>query len=178
MLFRSAELRRIFLTEIGQMTKFPARGVSLEECAEALAGAIPLCRPTKTKSVRGVLPAGIELITLQIRSAKGWLEPWLPAWGGSVEGRLIGVASHWPEFLVNAQTMLVAAGLDPDSLILRDARKRGWQRGMEQTAGIICDAYTVGVPGFPAKPRKMVFQLLADAARVELLRCVQPPSAL
>jgi GntR family transcriptional regulator len=172
------ELQRIFLTEIEQITRFPARGVPLEECTEALTGAIPLCRPTKTKLVRGVLPAGIELITLQIRSAKGWLEPWLPAWGGSVEGRLIGVASHWPEFLVNAQTMLVAAGLDADSLILRDARKRGWQRGMEQTAGIICDAYTAGVPAFPAGPRKMVFQLLADAARAELLRCVQPPSAL
>ena len=177
-----AELRRIFLTEIGQITKFPARGVSLEECTEELAGAIPLCRPSKTKLVREVLPAGVELITLQIRSAKGWLEAGLasglPAWGGSVEGRLIGVASHWPEFLVNAQTMLVAAGLDPDSLILRDAQKRGWQRGLEQTAGIICDAYTAGVPAFPAGPRKMVFQLLADAARAELLRCVQPPSAL
>jgi len=177
-----AELRQIFLTEIGQITKFPARGVSLEECTEELAGAIPLCRPSKTKLVREVLPAGVELITLQIRSAKGWLEAGLasglPAWGGSVEGRLIGVASHWPEFLVNAQTMLVAAGLDPDSLILRDAQKRGWQRGLEQTAGIICDAYTAGVPAFPAGPRKMVFQLLADAARVELLRCVQPPSAL
>jgi DNA-binding transcriptional regulator YhcF (GntR family) len=173
-----AELLRIFLTEIGQMTGFPARGVPLEECTEALAGAIPLCRPSKTKLVRGVLPQGVELITLHIRSAKGWLEPWLPAWGGSVEGRLIGVASHWPEFLVTAQTMLVAAGLDPDSLILRDARKRGWQRGLEQTAGIICDAYTVGVPGFPAKPRKMVFQLLADAARAELIRCVETASSL
>jgi len=175
-----AELRRIFLTEIAQTTHFSARGASVDACSDVglLAGAIPLCRPSKTKLVRGVLPAGVELITLQIRSAKGWLEPWLPAWGGSVEGRLIGVASHWPEFLVNAQTMLVAAGLDPDSLILRDARKRGWQRGLEQTAGIICDAFTVGVTGFPAGPRKMVFQLLADAARAELLRCVQPPSAL
>jgi GntR family transcriptional regulator len=175
-----AEMRRILLTEIGQMTSFPARGVSLDECAEvgALAGAIPLCRPSKTKLVRGVLPAGVELITLQIRSAKGWLEPWLPAWGGSVEGRMIGVASHWPEFLPTAQTMLVAAGLDPDSLILRDARKPRWQRGLEQTAGIICDAYTAGVAGFPAKPRKMVFQLLADAAREELIRCVEMASSL
>lgn len=175
-----AEMRRILLTEIAAMTSFSARGAALEECAApgALAGAIPLCRPSKTKLVRAALPAGVELITLQIRSAKGWLEPWLPAWGGSVEGRLIGVASHWPEFLVNAQTMLVAAGLDPDSLVLRDARKRGWQRGLEQTAGIICDAYTVAVPGFPVKPRKMVFQLLADAARVELIRCVETASSL
>jgi len=175
-----AEMRRILLTEIGQMTSFPASGASLEACGEpgTLAGAIPLCRPSKTKLVRGVLPAGVELITLQIRSAKGWLEPWLPAWGGSASGRMFGVASHWPEFLTTAQTMLVAAGLDPDSLILRDARKRGWQRGLDQTAGIICDAYTAGVAGFPAKPRKMVFLLLADAARAELERCVQTASSL
>jgi len=177
-----AEIRRILLTEIGQITRFPAHGAALEECTEALAGAIPLCRPSKTKLVRGVLPAGVELITLPIRSAKGWLEAGLasglPAWGGSVEGRMIGVASYWPEFLVNAQTMLVAAGLDPDSLILRDARKRGWQRGLEMTAGIICDAFTAGAAGFPAKPRTMVFQLLADAARAELIRCVETASSL
>jgi GntR family transcriptional regulator len=173
-----AEMRRILLTEIGQITAFPAQGASLEELEQRLVGAIPLCRPSKTKLVRAALPAGIELITLQIRSAKGWLEPWLPAWGGSATGRMFGVASHWPEFLTTAQTMLVAAGLDPDALILRDARKRGWSRGLEQTAGIICDAYTAGVAGFPVGPRTMVFQLLADAARAELLRCVLPPSAL
>jgi GntR family transcriptional regulator len=175
-----AEIRRILLTEIGQIAGFPALGASIEELAEPerLVGAIPLCRPSKTKLVRAALPAGIELITLQIRSAKGWLEPWLPAWGGSATGRMFGVASHWPEFLTTAQTMLVAAGLDPDALVLRDARKRGWQRGLEQTAGIICDAFTAGVAGFPAGPRTMVFPLLADAARAELLRCVQPPSAL
>jgi GntR family transcriptional regulator len=173
-----AEIRRILLTEIGQITAFSAQGAPLEDLEQRLIGAIPLCRPSKAKLVRAALPAGIELITLQIRSAKGWLEPWLPAWGGSASGRMFGVASHWPEFLTTAQTMLVAAGLDPDALILRDARKRGWQRGLEQTAGIICDAFTAGVAGFPAGPRTMVFPLLADAARAELLRCVQPPSAL
>ena len=108
--------------------------------------------------------------TLQIRLGEGLAGAVVAGVGRERGGgRMIGVASHRPEFLTIAQTMLVAAGLDPDSLILRDARKRGWQRGLEQTAGVICDAYTVGVPGFPAKPRKMVFQLLADAARAELI---------
>src|SRR5258708_109444 len=57
------ELRDILLTEIRQLTDFPVRGASLEDCAAAgtLRAAIPLCRPSKTKMVQAILPAGIEL---------------------------------------------------------------------------------------------------------------------
>ncbi len=97
------ELSRILLTEIRQATTSPVKSISLEECAilANLAGAIPLCRPSKTKTIRELLPYGIELITLQIRSANGWLTPWLPV----PQGHLFGVASHWPEFLSMAQTV-------------------------------------------------------------------------
>ena len=44
--------------------------------------------------VRAVLPAGIELIPLQIRSANKWLDPELP----SLKGKLIGVVSSWVDF--------------------------------------------------------------------------------
>lgn len=123
------ELRRILLTEIQQATKYPTRAISLDDCADRdnIARGIPLCRPSKTKAVRSALPYGVELITLQIRSANGWLTPWLPA----PEGHLIGVVSHWPEFLSTARTVLIAAGLSTDTLIFRDARQPRWNRGLE-----------------------------------------------
>lgn len=160
------ELRRILLAEIGQMTSFPARGASIEDCQvpETLAGAIPLCRPSKTKAVRAALPAGVELITLPIRSPNAWLNPWLPA-PASV---LIGIVSHWPEFLTTARTMLIAAGLSPEVLVIRDAREARWRHGLDQVTAILCDAYTAGLPTLPTKPHKIVFPLLADTARAEL----------
>ena len=160
------ELRRILLAEIGELTKFPAMGASIEDCAggEMLVGAIPLCRPSKTKMVRATLPAGVELITLPIRSANAWLTPWLPAPAAS----LVGVVSHWPEFLSTARTMLIAAGLPAEELVFRDAREAGWKRGLDQAVAILCDAHTATVAGFPKKPQKIVFRLLAESAGEEL----------
>jgi GntR family transcriptional regulator len=163
------ELRRILLAEIGQITKFPATGASIEDCAlpETLAGAVPLCRPSKTKAVRAVLPAGVELITLPIRSPNAWLNPWLPA----PEASLIGIASHWPEFLTTARTMLVAAGLSPEVLVVRDAREARWRHGLEQVTAILCDAFTAKLKTLPKKPHVIVFPLLADSAGAELRGC-------
>jgi DNA-binding transcriptional regulator YhcF (GntR family) len=163
-----AELREILLTEIRQITGFPASGASLEACAnpDTLFAAIPLCRPSKTNAVRAVLPPGIELVTLPIRSANSWLAPWLPGF----KNRLIGVASQWPEFLEISRTMLGAAGLNPDLLVLRDARRPRWHRGLDQTGAIICDALTAKVRNLPAGPKVFVFPLLADSAGAELDR--------
>ncbi|HEX4576862.1 MAG TPA: GntR family transcriptional regulator [Edaphobacter sp.] len=161
-----AELRRILLAEIGQITSFPAIGVSIEDCAlpETLAAAVPLCRPSKTKAVRAVLPAGVELITLPIRSPNGWLNPWLPA----PQAALIGIVSHWPEFLTTAKTMLVAAGISPEVLVLRDARETRWRHGLDQVTAILCDAFTATLKTLPRKPHLIVFPLLAEAAGEEL----------
>jgi GntR family transcriptional regulator len=162
------ELRRILLTEIHQATKYPARAISVEECTDPsnIARGIPICRPSKTKMVRAALPVGVELITLQIRSANGWLTPWLPA----PKGHLIGVVSHWPEFLTTARTVLIAAGLSTDILIFRDARQPRWNRGLEQATAILCDAYTATVPALPSKPHTLIFPFLADATVADLAR--------
>jgi DNA-binding transcriptional regulator YhcF (GntR family) len=168
------ELRQILLTEIREATTLPVRGVSLEDCVshETLVGAIPLCRPSKTRLVRAALPSGIELIALPIRSANAWLTPWLPA----PAGHLIGVVSHWPEFLSIARTVLLAAGLDPDTLVFRDARQPRWSRGLNQATAILCDAFTATISALPAEPHIIVYPLLADSARDELMRYSEPPS--
>lgn len=170
------ELRDVLLAEIRQLTQLPANGAALEACAdsEAIARAIPLCRPSKTKLVRAALPMGAELVTLQIRSAHRWLDPWLP----EIKGELMGIVSHWPEFLAIARTMLIAVGLSPESLLFRDPRRPRWSRGLDQTRAILCDAHTAATRALPKGPRILVFPLLADAARGELARFSQPPVVL
>lgn len=161
-----ADAREILLTEIRKLTTWPATAITVEEAAkpEAVVAAIPLCRPSKTKMVREVLPAGLELIPLQIRSANKWLDPELP----SLKGKLIGVVSNWVDFREIARTMLAAAGVDPDLLVVRNPKKARWQRGLDQTGAVICDAHTVATREIPKGPKVFVFSLLADAFQVEL----------
>jgi GntR family transcriptional regulator len=163
-----AEVREILVTEIRELAEFPVSGASLQDCArpEMLLAAIPLCRPSQANAVRAVLPAGVELITLQIRSARAWLDSWLP----SLKGGLIGVVSRWPDFVEIARTVLEAAGVESDRLVLRNAARPRWVRGLDQTAAIICDASTAAGGRIPQGPRIFVFPFLADSARAELTR--------
>lgn len=167
------EMRAILLAELRAVARLPVTGAVIEECQQnAVAkGAIFLCRPSKASAVRAALPAGSELIVLPIRSANQWLAPWLPA----PSGFLIGVVSRWPEFLSTARTMLVAAGLSADVLLLRDARKPQWRRGLEQAAAILCDRVTADLPGVKEHPRRIIFPLLADNTRSLLAQSWDSP---
>jgi DNA-binding transcriptional regulator YhcF (GntR family) len=162
------ELRQILLAEIRQVATLPVAEAGLEACAspQMLLAAIPVCRPSKATQVRELLPAGVELVVLPIRSANAWLTPWLPA----PAGHLIGVASHWPEFLTIARTMLAAAGLPAEALVFRDARRPRWYQGLEQATAILCDTFTAASPRMPQRPHSIVYPLLADSATAELAR--------
>lgn len=158
------ELRRILLTELRTATTREVRECSVEGCCqEVLTCSIVCCRPSQEHAVRAIVPAGIELVVLPITSANQWLVPWLPA----PTGLLIAVVSHWPEFLEKARTMLAAAGVSADALILCDARRPGWQRGIANASGVLCDAYTASAERFPKGPQLVVFPLLAaNAAQI------------
>jgi hypothetical protein len=152
------ELRRILLTELRAATSREVRECSLEDCtAEELERSVACCRPSQERTVRAVLPAGVELVVLPITSANHWLLPWMPA----PKGLLIAVVSHWPEFLDKARTMLAAAGVPADALIFCDARGPQWQRGIADTSAVLCDAYTAAAAKFPSGPQIVVFPLLA-----------------
>lgn len=159
------ELRQILLTELRDVTEREVRDCAIEDCnAAALTGAIVCCRPSQEQAVRAVVPAGIELVVLPITSANQWLLPWMPA----PRGLLIAVISHWPEFLDKARTMLAAAGVPAEALIFCDARKPGWQRGIADASGVLCDAYTATASKMPKGPQIVVFPLLATTARESL----------
>jgi DNA-binding transcriptional regulator YhcF (GntR family) len=168
------EIRRILVTELRALTSWPVTESTPAACCNraTLTAAIALCRPSQQKAVRDALPNGVELVTLPIRSPNAWLSPWLPA----PKGHLLGVVSHWPEFLDRAQTMLIAGGISTDILIFRDARKAQWRRGLEQVTAILCDSYTAGIPALPRKPFHIVFTVLADSAGDELRQYTLEPA--
>jgi GntR family transcriptional regulator len=162
------ELRQILAAEIQAAVTFPVQSCGLRgaDLIPALQNAIPVALRNKAKIVREALPAGTELCSLAVRSVPASLVRWLPA----PPGTLVGIASRWPEFLKLARTILTAAGFHSDSLVFRDARKADWQRGLRQTAAVICDSLTV--KSLPSRCLPIVFALLSDAAITEL-RCHQ-----
>ena len=161
-----ADARELLLEELLSLTEWPVTALSFDEASrpEALHAAVPLCRPSKTEMVRALLPAGHELIQLQIRSANKWLGPELP----SLKGKMIGLVSHWEDVREMGLTMLEAAGVDAEQLIVRNPCKSRWQRGLDQTGAIICDAKTAACRTMPKGPKIFIFPILSDAVRHDL----------
>jgi DNA-binding transcriptional regulator YhcF (GntR family) len=158
------ELRKILATEIGKAVTFPVNACGTEDCTRVREGGIPAVLPNREASARQLLPAGTELVTLQVRSVPASLAGYLPA----PPGALVGVASRWPEFLKVARAMLQAAGFHPDTLVFRDAREPHWQRGLKQTLAVVCDTLTASE--LPAGCRAIPFSLLSESSIQELRR--------
>jgi len=158
------ELRRILAAEIARAVTFPVESCGPEDCPKTPEGGIPVVLPNREATALRLLPPGTELMTLQIRSVPASLAGYLPA----PTGALVGVASRWPEFLKVARTVLNAAGFHPDSLVFRDAREANWQRGLKQTAAMVCDLLTAAE--LPAGCRAIPFSLLSESSIAELRR--------
>jgi GntR family transcriptional regulator len=160
------ELRRIAVAEIARAVTLPVTGAALQPARmrETLAGAIAVSLPSKAEALRQALPAGAELLALQLRSVPSSLGAWLPA----PADVLIAIASRWPGFLKSARTMLIAAGFESDSLVFRDAREPGWQQGLKQVAAIVCDSVTAAEA--PKGCRVIAFPLIAESSLEELRR--------
>ena len=162
------ELRKIVATEMRLAVTLPVRSCDfLKNDVKEAQGAIVVTLPSKATAVRQALPSGAELLTLQVRSVPSTLAGWLPA----PSGALVGIASSWDKFLQMARTFLIAAGFESDALIFRDAKRRGWQRGLVQAAAVICDSVTLS--DLRGTKRVIPFQLLAESSRMELRRYEQ-----
>jgi DNA-binding transcriptional regulator YhcF (GntR family) len=161
------ELRRILAAEIGQAVTLPVQSCSMHDCPKPPDGAIPVVLPNRAAALRQALPEDADMLTLQVRSVPTSLAGWLPA----PSGTLVGVASGWPNFLTLARTMLHASGFHPDALIFRDARKANWQRGLRETAAVVCDTVTAML--LPAGCRAIPFPLLSESSITELRRHVE-----
>ena len=163
------ELRRIVETEMQLAVTLPVKSCDLlkDDLGEAAQGAIAVALPSKARTVRQALRSGAELLTLQVRSVPSTLAGWLPA----PSSAMVGIASRWEKFLQMARTFLTAAGFESDALIFRNAKKPGWQRGLEQAAAVVCDSVTAA--DLPRTTRVIPFQLLSESSLAELRRYEQ-----
>ncbi len=161
------ELRKILAAEISRAVAFPVETCGYEECPKILNGGIAVTLPNRAAKVREMLPAGSELLTLQVRSVPSAIAGFLPA----PAGILVGVASRYPEFLKMARTVLQAAGFEPESLVFRDAREPNWQRGLKQTVAVACDSLIASE--LPKGCRALPFTLLSERSLDELQHYIE-----
>jgi GntR family transcriptional regulator len=162
-----ADLRKILIEEITQATGCPASGVSFEDFTKTETVAQFVAMANETARFNGLLPTGKTCIYLQANSVADSLDG-EPRPSGE---DLIAVASHWARFLTWAKTYLLAARIEPDALLLRDANEPDWKKGLSKVSLIICDSATA--KEFPDDERVRVFRLIADASLDELQKSIK-----
>ena len=162
------ELRAIVMREMEQALALPVTSCAPGECAASgfLDRSMLVVLPSKAAAVRKLLPAGSELTVLEVHPVAPHLLVRLQRYLPEHAGDLIGIASRWNDFQRIARTLLIAAGLPPESLLVRDATRPGWKRGLESTSGVICDI--VVAQQLPKKCFPMVFHLLDEASIAQL----------
>jgi len=161
-----AELRRIVMHEMAGNLALPVAGCAPADCADDLDRSIPIVLPSKADAVRKLLPAGTELTVLQVHPVTAPLQASLQRYLPEHAADLIGIASRWQDFQRIAQTLLVAVGLRPECLLVRDPSKPGWKRGLEATSGVVCDSVVAGE--LPKGCFPMVFRLLGEESLNQL----------
>ena len=162
------ELRRIVMLEMEENLALPVTGCDPAHCAspEMLERSIPVVLPSKAEAVRNALPAGTELTVLQVQAITPTLQAKLQRYLPEHASDLVGIASRWQEFQRLASLMIMAAGLAQENLLVRDATRPGWKRGLEATTGVICDV--VVAQELPKRCFPIVFRLLSESAFAEL----------
>ncbi len=159
-----AELQRILIAEIEDHAQVRALGADMEEYSEGtgLPGALYVALSGRAKEIQKTLPAEVPCLLLHSRSIPERL-------AGVARPRpdtLITVVSRWPKFLNWGRTVLAAGGVDPTSMDLRDARRKGWERGLNNQSFIITDSFTARK--LPKGRRSQAFQIIADESIVEI----------
>jgi GntR family transcriptional regulator len=162
------ELRRIVMLEMEENLALPVTGCEPAHCAspQMLERSIPVVLPSKAEAVRNLLPAGTELTVLQVQAITPALQAKLQRYLPEHATDLVGIASRWAQFQQLASIMIVAAGLAQENLLVRDATRPGWKRGLEATTGVICDIVTA--QELPKSCFPLVFRLLNEASFAEL----------
>jgi DNA-binding transcriptional regulator YhcF (GntR family) len=166
------ELRRIVMFEMEEQLALPVAGCGPDECCRGqwLERSLPAVLPSKAAAVRQLLPAGTDLTVLQVQPVSPELQANLQRYLPEHSGDLIGIASRWSEFQRIARTLLIAVGLAPESLLVSDAARPGWKRGLEAATAVVCDAATARE--LPPRCFPLVFRLLGDLS-FEHLRAIE-----
>lgn len=157
LLEKDAELRRILRFEIQNQTDLPifeTDSIDFKKIENAIVVAL--------EEMARQIPDDLPHIALRLNSVQNEMrDKQRPA-----SSDLIGIASRLELFLSWSKMMLVAAGIAPEQIIIRDAKNADWDRGLTSCAFVICDSLTA--QNLPKSARVRVFRLIAAESLAEL----------
>lgn len=155
--------REVLVAEVTLATSQRVLGVHPSKVTrKLLSGAVPLVMVDELVAVRDELPGEIECVELKLTSVPGAL---LGA-QRPPEDAILAVVSKWPEFLHWSRTMLLAAGIDDTAVMIRDARRPNWRRGLDSAQLLICDLVTTRL--FGRDPRVRTFLIIGEDSIAQL----------
>lgn len=159
-----SELRKILVTEISSAISKKVIGVNIDDAAnrKTLIGAFCVALYDSAEEIRPILPPEVSCLFLHSRSVPKVLE----SQPEPAPDTLITVVSRWFDFLQWARTTLVSVGISPTAIELRNANRKGWERGLSSRKFIITDSYLVN--HFPPGCKPKVFQIISDESLAEL----------
>lgn len=156
-------LRQIIFTELESAINFPTFSVAPQELVNSMYtdNSLIVCFPETAQKLRKFLPNN-SIFSLKINSAqdeiKGQQKP--------EADNLIGIVSGWEMFLRWAKIFLIAVGIDGESIVLRDAKEKNFQKGLASCLFVITDSATAEI--LPKSLEKKVFRLIAEDSIEEL----------
>jgi DNA-binding transcriptional regulator YhcF (GntR family) len=153
-------LRAIILDEIGAATNWQTIGISLEEFnrSDSFAGSQVVAFFDKTDRIESKQSCIFLKANSVAESLTGQNRP--------KDEDLIAIISGWEKFLELAKTILVAAKVDPESLIVRSRHQPNWKKGLKDASMIICDTLTA--KEFENDGRVRAFKIIAETSIAEL----------
>lgn len=153
-------MRKILKAELTESLTVPVDFHSSDLGTQGRALVVAL--PTRAAKVRRQLPRGVPCIALRLRSVRA-----------SIEGQtkpapdtVLTIVSHSAELRLWSRAMLIAVGLDPDSLLDMDASSPDWQDRLGHQAVVVTDMATARE--VPAHCQVRVFRVIADSSIAEL----------
>lgn len=159
-------LREILIEEIKSATGFHVSGMSFEDFQknDHEENSVFIAMFDEKAKIRSVISSDKNCVFLKARSVADTMKDERRPTGED----LIAVVSGWENFLRMAKTMLIAAHIEPESLIVRSTKQPNWKNGLKSASMIICDVLTARK--MPKDGRIRAFQLISEESFFELRR--------
>ncbi|HUA21276.1 MAG TPA: GntR family transcriptional regulator [Bryobacteraceae bacterium] len=159
-------MREILLAELAEhlgarVAATSANETGLEQVSSA-SQTLAVALPTRAPKVRRALPPYALLIPLRVRSARQSLE----GQSRPAPDVVISIVSRSAEIRQWAHALLIAVGLDPESLSEVDAARPGWQDRIGRGSLAVTDVVTARE--LPAGCLVKEYRVIADSSISEL----------
>ena len=164
----SLEFRKILMEEIRQATGWQVDGISFENLGKSCTdnNAQIVAMSSEAEKLQNFLPPDKSCIILKTNSVPDSLA----GKARPSNDDLIAAVSGWEKFLELAKMFLLAARIEPETLILRSTNEPDWKNGLQTVSLIICDSMTA--KEFPDDKRVRIFRLIADSSLDELRKSI------